>query len=78
MCLPIDDRALECWLHNQVRMLEAWRESLASQPDIDLAQVRRLEAHYQWLTGEIAQMEANRPSPRPVRPDALRGRRASH
>lgn len=57
MCLPIDDRALICWLHTQVRVLEAWRESLASQPDIDIDQLRRLEAHYQWMTGEIALLE---------------------
>ncbi|MEM7767031.1 MAG: hypothetical protein AAF253_06035 [Pseudomonadota bacterium] len=57
MCLPIDERAMVSWLRSQVRVMEAWREALASQPDIDLNQVQRLEEHYHWLTGEIAQLE---------------------
>lgn len=73
MCLPIDEKALLGWLHNQVRVMEAWRETLASQPEVDLAQVQRLETHYHWLTGEIARLESlvrsPSPLPEPVAPD---------
>lgn len=57
MCVPIDRMSLLGWLKTQVRVVEAWREDMARQPDIDLAQVQRLERHYQWLTGEIAKLE---------------------
>lgn len=57
MCLPLDQTSLLCWLHTQVRVLEAWREELAMQADLDLTQLQRLEQHYQWLTGEIVALE---------------------
>ncbi|MEM9738840.1 MAG: hypothetical protein AAF829_03160 [Pseudomonadota bacterium] len=61
MCLPLDRLSLLGWLKTQVRVVEAWREDLARQPDIDLAQVQRIERHYQWLTGEIIKLEAVTP-----------------
>lgn len=57
MCLPIDDTAMICWLKSQVRVLEAWRDELASRPDLDIKQVMRLEQHYQWLTAEVLALE---------------------
>ena len=57
MCLPLDQNSLLCWLHTQVRVLEAWREELAMQPEMDVTQVERLERHYHWLTSEIATLE---------------------
>jgi len=45
------------WLRTQVRVLEVWREDLASRPDIDLEEIQRVEKHYQWLTGEVARFE---------------------
>lgn len=57
MCLPLDQTSLLCWLHTQVRVLEAWREELAMQAEMDISQVDRLERHYQWLTSEIAMLE---------------------
>lgn len=50
MCLPLDDASMVCWLKTQVRVIEAWREELASRPDIDIEVVMRLERHYAWLT----------------------------
>ncbi|MEL6567454.1 MAG: hypothetical protein AAFQ22_03475 [Pseudomonadota bacterium] len=58
MCVPLDRMSLLGWLKTQVRVVEAWREELARQPDIDLAQVHRLETHYQWLTSEISKLES--------------------
>ncbi|MEO0816842.1 MAG: hypothetical protein AAFX86_05985 [Pseudomonadota bacterium] len=60
MCVPLDRMSLLGWLKTQVRVVEAWREELARQPDIDLAQVQRLETHYQWLTSEISKLESSR------------------
>lgn len=57
MCLPLDDTAMICWLQTQVRVLEAWREELATRPEIDVSAVARLERHYQWLTSEIARLD---------------------
>jgi len=57
MCVPLDRMSLLGWLKTQVRVVEAWREELASQPDIEIAQIQRLERHYQWLTGEISKLE---------------------
>ena len=57
MCLPLDDTAMICWLKQQVRVLEAWREELAGRPEIDIAAVTRLERHYQWLTSEINRLD---------------------
>lgn len=59
MCLPIDDQAMLCWLTSQVRVMEAWRGELAMRPEIDLAQVERLERHYTWLTAELARLEGD-------------------
>ncbi|MEQ3746144.1 MAG: hypothetical protein ABNH53_07930 [Henriciella sp.] len=52
---------MSCWLKTQVRVIEAWREELASRPDIDIEVVMRLERHYAWLTAEISSMEARNP-----------------
>jgi hypothetical protein len=60
MCLPLDDVAMVCWLRQQVRVLEAWREELACRPEIEIAMVMRLERHYAWLTSEIMRLEAPR------------------
>lgn len=57
MCLPMDDAAMICWLKTQVRIIEAWREELATRPDLDIRSVMRLEKHYAWLTSEIAWLE---------------------
>lgn len=57
MCLPLDDTAMICWLKTQVRVVEAWREELASRPEIDIATVTRLEQHYAWLTSEVTRLE---------------------
>jgi uncharacterized small protein (DUF1192 family) len=56
----MDDAAMVCWLRQQVRVLEAWREELACRPDIEIAMVKRLERHYAWLTSEIMRLEAPR------------------
>lgn len=58
MCLPMDDTMMICWLKTQVRVLEAWRENLAMDVDLDLEQINRLERHYQWLTSEILTLES--------------------
>ena len=58
MCLPLDDASMVCWLKTQVRVIEAWREELASRPDIDIEVVMRLEKHYAWLTAEVSDLEA--------------------
>ena len=60
MCIPMDDTAMLCWLRQQVRVLEAWREELACRPEIEIAMVTRLERHYAWLTSEIMRLEAPR------------------
>ncbi|MBU1288927.1 MAG: hypothetical protein KJ871_14515 [Alphaproteobacteria bacterium] len=60
MCLPLDDVAMVCWLKQQVRVLEVWREELACRPEIEIAMVTRLERHYAWLTSEIMRLEAPR------------------
>jgi hypothetical protein len=60
MCLPMDDVAMVCWLRQQVRVLEVWREELACRPEIEIAMVTRLERHYAWLTSEIMRLEAPR------------------
>ena len=60
MCLPLDDVAMICWLRQQVRVLEVWREELACRPEIEIAMVTRLERHYAWLTSEIMRLEAPR------------------
>lgn len=57
MCMPLDDTAMICWLRRQIRVLEAWREELATRPEIDISAVTRLESHYAWLTFEVARLE---------------------
>ncbi|MEO0786574.1 MAG: hypothetical protein AAFY10_12825 [Pseudomonadota bacterium] len=57
MCVPMDRMSMLGWLKTQVRVVEAWREDLARQPDIDMEAVQRLERHYQWLTGEVAKLD---------------------
>ncbi|MEL6387100.1 MAG: hypothetical protein AAFR41_01360 [Pseudomonadota bacterium] len=69
MCLPLDDAAMVCWLKRQVSVLEAWREELASRPDVDLNQIQQVETHYQWLTSEIRHIE-----PRMTRTDPASAR----
>lgn len=57
MCIPFDDTAMVCWLKTQVRVVEVWREELASRPDIDIEAVHRIETHYAWLTYEVARLD---------------------
>ena len=57
MCLPVDDRSMMHWLRRQVLVIEAWREEVASRPDLDLETVTRIEDHYQWLTAELTRLE---------------------
>ena len=51
--LTITDNAMHCWLRQQVLVIEAWREELARQPQIDVQRIEAVERHYQWLTGEL-------------------------
>lgn len=52
------------WLRQQVRVVEAWREELASRPDIDLLAIARVENHYHWLCKEMYRLEdQNSPLP---------------
>ena len=57
LCMPIDDSAMLCWLKQQVRVLEAWREELACRPEIEISMVTRLERHYAWLSDEIYRLD---------------------
>lgn len=57
MCIPLDDTAMIFWLKTQVRVVEAWREELASRAELDIRAVTRLEEHYAWLTSEVARLE---------------------
>ena len=61
MFSPIKDAAMIDWLKKQVRVLEAWREEVACRPELDISMIQRVENHYQWLTGEIAQIEGIAP-----------------
>ncbi len=54
--MPYDTEQLECWLHSQVKVIDAWMGELLSAPDSDLETARRLEAHRQWLSAEIARI----------------------
>jgi hypothetical protein len=60
MCLPLDDTAMLCWLKQQVRVIEVWREELSCRPEIEIAMVTRLERHYAWLTSEIMRLDTPR------------------
>jgi hypothetical protein len=57
MCYHFQNSDMLDWLKSQVRVLEAWREDIATRPSLDLEMVRRLEQHYQWLTKEIMDLE---------------------
>ena len=57
MCMPLDDTAMICWLRRQIRVLEAWREELATRPEIDISAVTRLESHYAQLTFEVSLLD---------------------
>lgn len=57
MCFNLHNTDMIDWLRMQVRVLEAWRESVAARPEIDLELVTRLERHYQWLTAEVGNLE---------------------
>ena len=63
MCYPFQSSDMLEWLKTQVRVIEAWREDVASRPDLDLEMITRLERHYQWLTAEVLNLE-ERPSRR--------------
>lgn len=53
----ISDFSMINWLRQQVRIVEAWREELASRPDVDLSAVTRVEQHYHWLCTEMYRLE---------------------
>ena len=57
MCFRFQNSDMLEWLKTQIRILEAWREDVASRPDIDFDLVCRLEQHYQWLTSEVLTLE---------------------
>ena len=63
MCYHFQSSDMLEWLKTQVRVIEAWREDVASRPDLDLEMITRLECHYQWLTAEVLNLE-ERPSRR--------------
>lgn len=58
MCLQFQNAAMLDWLKTQVRIIEAWREDVASRADLDLDMLTRLEHHYQWLTAEVLNLES--------------------
>lgn len=57
MCYHFQSSDMLEWLKTQVRVIEAWREDVASRPDLDLEMIARLEHHYQWLTAEVLNLE---------------------
>lgn len=57
MCLHFQNAAMLDWLKTQVRVLEAWREDVATRSDLDFEMITRLEHHYQWLTTEVLNLE---------------------
>ena len=61
MCLNFQTSDMLEWLKTQVRVLEAWREDMATRPELDLEMIMRLEHHYQWLTKEVRTLENMRP-----------------
>lgn len=60
MCYHFQSSDMLEWLKTQVRVIEAWREDIASRPELDLAMITRLEHHYQWLTAEVLNLEHGR------------------
>lgn len=72
MCYRFQSHDMLEWLKTQVRVLEAWREDIASRPELDLDMITRLERHYQWLTAEVLNLETRQVgSPRPTRLQAI-------
>jgi hypothetical protein len=59
MCLHLAQVSLEAWLASQERMMRAWEEELSLDPTADQAQLRRLEAHRQWLRQELETVTAS-------------------
>lgn len=59
MCIPVDDNAMICWLRTQVRVIEAWREELATRTELDIPAITRLEKHYAWLTYEVGRLDGD-------------------
>ncbi|MCR9195743.1 MAG: hypothetical protein NXH88_13475 [Hyphomonas sp.] len=57
MCYHFQSGDMLEWLKTQVRVIEAWREDVASRPDLDLDLITRIEQHYQWLTAEVVNLE---------------------
>jgi len=53
MCIPLDDRAMICWLETQKRVMKVWLEELVSRPDACPDQVARLSRHKAWLSEEL-------------------------
>ena len=73
MCYHFQSSNMLEWLKTQVRVIEAWREDVASRPDLDLELITRLEHHYQWLTAEVLNLERrDRRSPTPGKFGILR------
>ena len=62
MCYRFQTGDMLEWLKTQVRFIEAWREDIASRPDLDLEMITRLERHYQWLTSEVLNLETEQVS----------------
>lgn len=62
MCIPFDDTAMCCWLQTQVRVIEVWRDELASRPDADPNALTRLEQHYDWLRYEVERLNQRQPA----------------
>jgi|GEM_PF-987465 len=58
MCYHFQSNDMLEWLKTQVRVIEAWREDIASRPDLDMEMITRLEHHYQWLTAEVLNLES--------------------
>ena len=58
MCLQFQNAAMLDWLKTQIRVIEAWREDVATRSDLDMDMITRLERHYQWLTAEVLNLEA--------------------
>jgi uncharacterized protein YfaP (DUF2135 family) len=57
MCYHFQSSDMLEWLKTQVRVIEAWREDVASRPDLDMDLITRIEQHYQWLTAEVMNLE---------------------
>lgn len=62
MCVPYDSVQLECWLHSQVKVIDAWINELMSSPDSDPQTAERLETHRRWLSRELDQFSRSQTS----------------